>query len=65
MLVLSRKKNEQVIIGTGPNQITVTLIEIRGDKVRLGFQAPEEIPVHRREVRDAIDREEKGENDAA
>lgn len=47
MLILSRKKNESIVIGDG---ITVTVVEIRGDKVRLGFEAPEEIPIHRREV---------------
>ena len=47
MLVLSRKKNESVIID---DNIVVTIVEIRGDKVRLGIKAPKEIPVHRREV---------------
>ena len=51
MLVLSRKKNESIIIN---NDITVTVVEIRGDKVRLGIVAPKEVPVHRQEVFDAI-----------
>jgi carbon storage regulator len=51
MLVLSRKKNESIVIN---NDITVTVVEIRGDKVRLGIVAPKEIPVHRQEVFDAI-----------
>lgn len=51
MLVLSRKKNESIVIN---NDITVTVIEIRGDKVRLGIVAPKEVPVHRQEVFDAI-----------
>lgn len=51
MLVLSRKKNESIIIN---NNITVTVVEIRGDKVRLGIVAPKEVPVHRQEVFDAI-----------
>ena len=51
MLVLSRKKNESIVIN---NDITVTVVEIRGDKVRLGIVAPKEIPVHRREVYEAI-----------
>ena len=51
MLVLSRKKNESIIIN---NDITVTVVEIRGDKVRLGIVAPKEVPVHRQEVYDAI-----------
>lgn len=54
MLVLSRKKNESVVIN---NDITVTIVEIRGDKVRLGVEAPKEVPVHRREVYDAIQRQ--------
>lgn len=51
MLVLSRKKNESIIIN---NDITIVVVEIRGDKVRLGVEAPKEVPVHRREVHDAI-----------
>lgn len=55
MLVLSRKKDEKIIIG---DSITVMVIEIRGDKVRLGIEAPKEITVHRQEVYDAIKREQ-------
>lgn len=51
MLVLSRKSNESIIIN---DNITVTVVEIRGDKVRLGIVAPKEISVHRQEVYDAI-----------
>jgi len=51
MLVLSRKKNESIVID---ENIVVTIVEIRGDKVRLGIEAPRDIPVHRREVLDAI-----------
>jgi carbon storage regulator len=58
MLVLSRKKNESIVIN---NDITVTVVEIRGDKVRLGIVAPKEVPVHRQEVFDAI----HGRKDAA
>ncbi len=53
MLVLSRKKNESIVIN---NEITIVVVEIRGDKVRLGVEAPREVPVHRREVFDAIQR---------
>lgn len=53
MLVLSRKKNESIVIN---NDITVVVVEIRGDKVRLGVEAPKEVPVHRKEVYDAINR---------
>ncbi len=56
MLVLSRKKNESIVIN---DDITIVIVEIRGDKVRLGVEAPKEIPVHRREVYDAIKRAEK------
>ncbi|ADV63940.1 carbon storage regulator, CsrA [Isosphaera pallida ATCC 43644] len=51
MLVLSRKKNESIVIHDG---IVVTVVEIRGDKVRLGIEAPKNVSVHRREVYDAI-----------
>ena len=53
MLVLSRKKNESIVIN---NDIRIVVVEIRGDKVRLGVEAPREVPVHRREVYDAIQR---------
>lgn len=53
MLVLSRHKNESIMIG----DIEVVVVEIRGDKVRLGIQAPQDVPVHRREVYDAIRRD--------
>ena len=55
MLVLSRKKNESIVID---DDITIVVVEIRGDKVRLGVEAPKEVPVHRREVFDAIRRNE-------
>jgi carbon storage regulator len=51
MLVLSRKKNESIVIN---NDITVTVVEIRDDKVRLGLVAPKEVPIHRQEVFDAM-----------
>jgi len=47
MLVLSRRKNEQVMIG---DDTVVTVVEVLGDKVRLGFEAPKEVAIHRREV---------------
>ena len=63
MLVLSRKKNESIVIN---NDITIVVVEIRGDKVRLGVEAPKEVPVHRREVYDAIQRNaEHGEQKSA
>jgi len=51
MLVFSRKKSEQIIIN---EQIVVTVVEIRGDKIRLGVEAPKAVAVHRREVYDSI-----------
>lgn len=54
MLVLSRHRDESIVIG---DNIIVTVVDIRGDKVRLGIEAPSEIPVHRREVYEAIKRE--------
>jgi len=57
MLVLSRLKGERIMIG---GDIQLTVVEIGGDKVRLGIDAPKEIPVHRQEVYDANQRAEKG-----
>ena len=54
MLVLSRKKDETIIIN---DNIEIMVVEIRGDKVRLGVKAPREVPVHRKEVYDAIQKE--------
>lgn len=58
MLVLSRQLDESIIIGDGPNKITITVVDIRGDRVRLGIEAPTKIPVHRQEVYEAIQREQ-------
>jgi carbon storage regulator len=54
MLVLSRRKDESIVIG---DDIHITVVEIRDDKVRLGVECPADISVHRREVYDAIHRE--------
>lgn len=56
MLVLSRKKNESIVIN---DNIVVMVVEVRGDKVRLGIEAPKEVTVHRSEVYEAIKRSEK------
>ena len=55
MLVLSRQRDESIIIG---DNIVITVVDIRGDKVRLGIEAPKDVPVHRQEVYDAIKRSE-------
>ena len=55
MLVLSRKRDERIVIG---DNIVITVVEVRGDKVRLGIEAPAEVPVHRQEVIDAMRRAE-------
>lgn len=64
MLVLSRQKDESIIIG---DDIEVMIVDVRGDKVRLGIVAPRSTSVHRREVYDAIQREkaEQAKADAA
>ena len=59
MLVLSRQRDESIIIA---DNIKITIVDIRGDKVRLGIDAPKEIPVHPQEVFDAIQRENDHEN---
>ena len=53
MLVLSRKRDERIVIG---DNIVITVVEVRGDKVRLGIDAPSEVPVHRQEVLEAMRR---------
>ena len=57
MLVLSRCKDESIMIGT---EVEVTIVDVRGNKVRLGITAPRSIPVHRKEVYEAIHREKAG-----
>lgn len=54
MLVLSRTRGEQIVVG---GSITVTVLEVRGDKVRLGFEGPAEVPIHRLEVHQRLQRE--------
>lgn len=62
MLVLSRQRDESIFIG---DHIKITVVDIRGDKVRLGIEAPTEIPVHRQEVYEAIQRENSRDRDAS
>jgi len=59
MLVLSRKKNESIVID---GVVKITVVEVRGDKVRLGIEAPREVPIHRSEVYDAIRRSQAEES---
>lgn len=54
MLVLSRQSDETIIIG---DNIRVTIVEVRGDKVRIGIDAPRDVAVHRQEIYDAIRKE--------
>jgi carbon storage regulator len=51
MLVLSRKKNESIVIN---DNVIITVVDVRGDKVRLGIEAPRDVSVHRQEVLEAI-----------
>ena len=62
MLVLSRKLNEQIVIA---ENIVITVVNIRGNKVRLGIDAPKEVPVHRKEVYEAMQREKERESNQA
>ena len=59
MLVLSRHRDESIMIG---DDVVITIVDIRGDKVRLGIDAPQDIPVHRQEVYEAIKRENRKAN---
>jgi carbon storage regulator len=61
MLVLSRKRNETIMIG---DSVRITVVEIRSDKVRFGILAPDDVPVHREEVYEAIKRKERRDADA-
>ncbi len=54
MLVLSRQRDESIMIG---DDVEIIIVDVRGDKVRLGITAPKDIPVHRREIYDAIKKE--------
>ncbi|MBQ1455317.1 MAG: carbon storage regulator CsrA [Thermoguttaceae bacterium] len=56
MLVLSRYKDQSIFIG---DDIVVTVVDVRGDRVRLGIDAPPNVPVHRREIYEAIKRENR------
>ena len=61
MLVLSRQRDESIMIG---DDVEIIIVDVRGDKVRLGITAPKEIPVHRREIYDAIQREKSQKKEA-
>ena len=61
MLVLSRQKDESIMVG---DEVEITIVDVRGDKVRLGITAPRSIAVHRKEVYEAIQREKQEEQEA-
>ena len=63
MLVLSRQKDESIMIGEGDNVVEISIVDVRGDKVRLGINAPRTMSVHRKEVYEAIQREKKEQED--
>jgi carbon storage regulator len=54
MLVLSRQRDQTIVIG---DNIRITIVDVRGDKVRIGIDAPRDVAVHREEIYDAIQRE--------
>ena len=62
MLVLSRKKNEAIVID---DKITVVIVDIRGENVRVGVEAPKEVPVHRQEVFDRINAQAQAKGEKA
>lgn len=62
MLVLSRKRDESIMIG---DNVEIVVVDVRGDKVRLGITAPKDVPVHRREIYDAIQKEKKAKENKA
>jgi carbon storage regulator len=61
MLVLSRQRDESIMIG---DDVEIIIVDVRGDKVRLGITAPKSVPVHRREIYDAIQREKTDKKEA-
>ena len=61
MLVLSRKKSERIVID---GNIVITVVDVRGDKVRLGIEAPREVPIHRSEVQAVIRSEREPEQNS-
>ena len=50
MLVLSRRRGESIVIPLAEGDVTITVLEVRGDRVRLGIDAPRDVPIHRRET---------------
>lgn len=65
MLVLSRYRDEVIVVGEGENEIRIIIVDIRGDRVRVGIDAHRDIPVHRLEVREAIDQERREASEAS
>lgn len=62
MLVLSRKKDERIVIG---DLVEIVIVDVRGEKVRLGIQAPPEVTVHRKEIHELLKKKNLKENDNA
>jgi len=60
MLVLSRQKDESIVVG---DDVEITIVDVRGDKVRLGITAPRSVSVHRKEIYEAIQREKQNNGD--
>lgn len=60
MLVLSRQKDESIVVG---DDVEITIVDVRGDKVRLGITAPRSVSVHRKEIYEAIQREKENNGD--
>lgn len=56
MLVLNRRQDESIMVG---DDIEITIVDVRGDKVRIGITSPRDVPVHRKEVYEAIQKEKK------
>ena len=57
MLVLTRRAGESIVIG---NDVTVTVLEVRGDQIRIGIDAPKDVPIHREEVYVQVQQENRG-----
>ncbi|NQS89559.1 carbon storage regulator CsrA [Patescibacteria group bacterium] len=59
MLVLTRQKDESIMIGEGDNVVEIVIVDVRGERVRLGIIAPRDVSVHRKEIFEAIKKEKE------